>query len=56
MSEMQDIFISLFEIDVINIDIKYLWNVYVLKMKKLVSLEMVLGNNVLNGESLILLN
>ena len=54
--EIQDIFINLFEKEVINIDIKYLWNVYVLKMKKLVSLELTLGNNMLDGESLILLS
>ena len=56
MSEIQDIFINLFEIEVINIDIKYLWNVYVFKMSNLVSLELILGNNMLDGESLILIS
>ena len=46
----------MFEKEIINIDIKYLWNVYMLKMKKLASLEIALGNNMLNGESLILMS
>ena len=54
--EIQDIFINLFEKEVINIDIRYLWNVYMLKMKKLASLVIILGNNMLNGESLIFLS
>ena len=56
--EIQDIFINLFEKEIVNIDIRYLWNVYVLKMRyKLASFEIILGNNImLNGESLILMS
>ena len=40
----------------INIDIRYLWNVYVLKMNNLVSVELILGNNMLGEDGLILLS
>ena len=43
--EIQDIFIDLFGIKVVNIDIRYLKNVYFLKMIKLVALEVNLVNN-----------
>ena len=41
---------------IVNIDIRYLWNVYVLKMNNLVSFELILGNNMLNKDGLILLS
>ena len=56
MIEIQDIFINLFDLSIVNIDIRYLWNVYVLKMNNLISFELILGNNVLNEDGLILLN
>ena len=40
MSEIQDIFIDLFDLGIINIDIRYLKNVYFLKMNELVALEL----------------
>ena len=43
--EIQDIFIDLFEKEVVNIDIRYLKNVYFLKMINLVALEVNLVNN-----------
>ena len=46
----------MFEKQIVNIDIKYLWNVYIFKINNLASLEIILGNNMLDGESLILLS
>ena len=42
----------MFEKNVSNIDIKYLWNVYVLKMIGLVSLEIMLSNNLIEWDGL----
>ena len=42
--------------ELVNIDIRYLWNVYLLKMTNLVSFELILGNNVLDKDGLILLS
>ena len=46
----------MFDLEVVNIDIRYLWNVYLLKMTNLVSFELILGNNVLDKDGLILLS
>ena len=48
-----NIFIDLFENSVVDIDIKYLLNVYVLKMIKLVSLEIMLSSNDIEWDGLV---
>ena len=53
--EIQDIFIILFEKEVIDIDIRYLQSVYLFKMNKLVSLEINLVNNKIEDEGLIII-
>ena len=50
--EIEDTFISLFEKEIDNVDIKYLLNVYVLKMSSLVSLEIMLVNNFISDVGL----
>ena len=50
MSNVQDIFINLFDLSIININIRYLKNVYFLKMKNLVALEINLINNWIENE------
>ena len=53
--EIQDIFIILFEKEVIDIDIRYLQSVYLFKMNKLISLEINLVNNKIEDEGLIII-
>ena len=49
--EIQDIFINLFDLEVKNVDVKYLKNVYFLKMNELVALEVNLINNDIENEN-----